>query len=120
MIGHLQILKARKIGEKPAAIFFQFGYPVPVARFDYEHPERAMAFKLYPVVHIEPEEIKSHHDLRFAFKCHCHVDINEADQDSMDFLDELVKVGADAVVAVCMKSGIMMTYYGEWEAYAPE
>ena len=119
MIGQNQIIEVRKSGKKPSAIFFHFGYPAPVSRFDFEQPERAIAWKLFPLVCINPNETEISHDLRFASGCQCHVDIKESNEDSMRFLDDLVNAGASAVIAVCMKSGIMLTYYGEWLAYAP-
>lgn len=119
MIGQQQIIDIRKTGKKPTAIFFHFGYEAPICKFDFEQPERSIAWKLFPLVIINPNEIELSHDLRFASGCQCHVDIKDSNSNSMVFLDSLVNAGASAVIAVCMKSGILMTYYGEWVAYAP-
>jgi hypothetical protein len=120
MIGHLQILEARKEGRRPTAIFIEAGFQPTPARYRFERQEEALDYGFYPTVTVTPEELTSRLDLRFCMGCRVHVHGHSMTDDVLDFAEKVAKAGATEVI-VCGVTGDseILTYNrGHWGAYA--
>lgn len=118
MIGHQQIIKARRQGLRPASVFFEFGYPPAPSRFEWAHPERALENNLFPVVQIPREQAAMRHDLRFVTGCLVHAVAPEWSPDFIAFGDALADAGASTVAmcAIAECGDIRIFHKGEWRA----
>ena len=120
MIGHQQIIDARKRGLKPSAIFFDAGFDVLPARFDFQKPERALDWGLHPTVTLTAEELAQRHDLRFVTGCQVHASGSGWSDGLLHFLDRLVDCKPHMVVACCIEESplIMIWQNKEWRTHA--
>lgn len=120
MIGHQQIIDARKQRLRPAAIFFDFGSdPLPV-RFPFEHPENALLHRFYPTVTVPLSDDWRLLDLRFVTGCCVHLTGQAWTDDFLDFAGRLVDCGATTLVAFCPSDNndLLQWANGEWSADA--
>lgn len=120
MIGHNQIIEARKRGFKPAAILINAGFDPMPARFDFERPERALAWNLYPTVTIPLRDLGKRHDMRFLAGCIVLVNGHGWSDELMTFLDNLAESAPNVAIVTCVdENNDLMEYRnGEWIAYA--
>lgn len=122
MIGHLQIIEARKNRMTPTCIFVEYGYePVP-ARYEFQKAENQIAIGSYPFVTITPEEMHQRHDLRFCTGCRVLLNGKRWDDDFLNFAEQIVRAGASGLVCYCPDDGTDLVEYreGNWTAYAKD
>jgi hypothetical protein len=122
MIGHQQIIEARKRRLRPAAIFFDFGSELPPVRFPFEHPEKALYHRFYPTVTVPPSDDWRLLDLRFVTGCRVHLTGKAWTEDFFGFGERLVDCGASALVACCPgdNNDLVQWTNGQWSADAPD
>lgn len=117
MIGHQQILAARKEGFKPVAVFIEAGLAQMPVRFAFEDPEKALAHNLPATVIIGPNEIGARHDLRFLVGCRVHLHGTAMTDELLALADRIVAAGALHVIVFGLEdSEILIHKNGEWHA----
>ncbi|MBV8666710.1 MAG: hypothetical protein JO269_09520 [Burkholderiaceae bacterium] len=120
MEGHRQILQARKSGHKPSTIFFDIGFEKIPARFEFEKPERALDYQLFPTVFVEQSEVSMRHDLRFIVGVNTVVCSPSWSDGLLDFLEKMTEARPLRITACCIREGreIMIWERGNWRSHA--
>jgi hypothetical protein len=120
MIGHAQIIAARKRGLKPQAIFIDAGYEPIAPRFTFDDPERAIDNGMHPTVTIPESDLGRRLDLRFVAGCRVHVHGRQLNDSMVNLADAVAQAGAQSIVVCCLDEGSeMMIYENEkWSVYA--
>lgn len=75
MIGHQQIIAARRKKLKPTAVWIEVDEPIlhhHKVCFDFEHPERALQYGFYPTIYMTNAECATK-SLWFLVGCVVHV-----------------------------------------------
>ena len=114
MNGHQQIIRVRREGMKPAAVFVETAF-MP-GKSSFENPEKALDFDDFPTVFIPANELRKHHDFRFLTNCRVHVHGSEMSDDFLSVVDAIAE-HAEHVIA-CAQGEMVEFKYGEWNAYA--
>ena len=114
MIGHQQIIRVRKEGMKPPAVFVETQFQAGKTSFD--NPEKALDFDDFPTVFISQNEMRKRHDFRFLTNCRTHV-FGESMTDDFLALVESISEHTDHVIAIA-GGEILVFKKGEWNAYA--
>jgi hypothetical protein len=118
MIGHMQIIEARKNGWKPTAVFLLAGMSPTPHRFVFEDPERALDHKILPSVYVLPEELGGHLDLRFLAGIRVHLQAQELTDEAITLAETAANAGATHVIAMALNNGEVIEYErGEWKAW---
>ena len=114
MIGHIQIIEARKRGSKPSSIFVDVGRK-PLSGEDQ------IVRGILPTVTITADEVDKVHDFRFLTDCTVHV-AGEAWTDGVLVIAERIyNAKARHVIVCCIAEdlSIMERYAGgDWIVYA--
>ena len=120
MIGHKHIIDFRKEGKKPSMICIDAGYKPPPVRFDFEDPERALDWNLYPTVYIEPHEMESKLDFRFVIGCLVQVSSPSWSDALFALIERIAEAKPKRMVICCVNENadILIWERGEYLAYA--
>lgn len=116
MIGHQQIIKARRQKLKPSAIFVEVDVEIK-PRYPFEHPENALKWGLYPTVFITNEEAGLPNDWRFVIGCRVLVSCPVLTNEVVELTEKLNAAGATAVYCCGTCDGLLLyCEKGEWHA----
>ena len=115
MNGHRQIIAARLAGQAPQAVWVRAGMmPTPVAS-QYDDPEKALHYGLFPTVDIAAGELGTRLDLRFLQNLSVHIHGEEMTEKLVELVEA---VGAVAAHVIVLAGDEMMEYKnGSWEAW---
>ena len=118
MIGHLQILAARRNGLRPNTVFVEAGLKPMPQGYAFERYEAALAHKLHATVNIPPAELHDRHDFRFLIGCRVVVQGASVD-DALIVAERIAEAGAAHVVASGFSDREIVQYKNnQWEAFA--
>jgi hypothetical protein len=114
MIGHQQIISARRKGKKSPFVFVRFGERPSRHYHDFDHPEKQIAYGFTPTVYVEENELS---DLRFLIGIDVDVSSQEWTDEYLDFLDRATKAKPRQIIASASDNAMMIWRGTEWEVY---
>lgn len=119
MIGHRQVVQARRDGLKPAAIFIDLGLSLPVVTCRFDEPEQALSLNLFPTVYVEDWEVGGPIDWRFVAGCTVHVTVPTFSDDISKAVEQIAEAGVSRLFACSLDDGMILIFsQGEWQAHA--
>lgn len=118
MIGHQQIIAARKQGMRPSAVFMEVGRdPLPI-QYPFQDPERALALKTHPTVYLATSDLKIRPDLRFLAGIRVHLVCDALTDDVLAIAEAIAAAGSPYLIASdCHGVEVIEYKNGEWNAW---
>lgn len=114
MIGHQQIIDARRRGEKPKCIFVQYGMKAKRrAENDFGHPEKQIKYRLHPTVYIPEGQVP---DVRFLSGCRVAFVCDEITPEARMTTQKIIERQPEMLMFTCLKTNqIGVWKNGEWK-----
>ena len=111
MIGHQQIIKARRSGKRPACVFVQYGMDAK-PRNDIHHPERQIQQGMLPTVYMKNGEVP---DIRFLSGCKVIFTCDGITPQAREVTQKIIEIQPEMLMFSCLKTNQLGIWEkGEW------